>query len=216
MSSLGDDARGLASMLASRADHRSVTVDRLAGTADAVSELPPVVSHLVDGEQPKFLFDSDAKGVGIGGPEATVSPERGGVFLFTDLRAYLLVGVADDEKALSLPYDAITAATYHRGIRRHRVELATGETSYHLWIPTSFDRDGVKRAVEYATYRHKQETPDTGSDEAETGTDSAASDSDDGGPQNVRERLERLGDAHSRGLIDTEEFERRKDGLTDG
>ena len=213
MSSLGDDARGLATMLASRADHRSVTADRLAGTADAVSDLPPVVSHLVDGERPKFLFDSDAKGVGIGGPEATVSPERGGVFLFTDLRAYLLLGVGDDEKALSLPYDAITAATYHRGIRRHRVELATDETSYHLWIPASFDREGVKRAVEYATYRHKRETPDTGSGETET--DSAASDSADASPQSTRERLERLGDAHSRGLIDTEEFERRKEKLTD-
>lgn len=212
MSSLGDDARGLASMLASRADHGSVTPDRLAGTADAVADLPPVVSHLVDGEQPKFLFDSDAKGVGIGGPEATVSPERGGVFLFTDLRAYLLLGVGDDHKALSLPYGAITTAVYHRGIRRHRVELATGETSYHLWIPTSFDREGVERAVEYATYRHKEESPDAGGGEGES---EAEIDPDDGGPQSVRERLERLGGAHSRGLIDTEEFERRKEKLTD-
>lgn len=212
MSSLGDDARGLASMLASRADHRSVTADRLAGTADAVSDLPPVVSHLVDGEQPEFLFDSDAKGVGIGGPEATVSPERGGVFLFTDLRVYLLLGVGDDDRALSLPYDAIATAVYHRGIRRHRVELATEETSYHLWIPTAFDREGVERAVEYATYRRKQETPDIGGDEA----DSTAADLDETGAQSVRERLERLGDAHSRGLVDTEEFERRKEELTDG
>ena len=215
MSSLGDDARGLSSMLASRADHRSVTADRLAGTADAVADLPPVVSHLADGEQPKFLFDSDAKGVGIGGPEATVSPERGGVFLFTDLRAYLLLGVGDDHKALNLPYDAITAAVYHRGIRRHRIELVTEETSYHLWLPTSFDRDGVERAVEYATYRHKEETPDAGGGEAGSGA-KEGDESDETDPQGVRERLERLGDAHSRGLIDTEEFERRKEGLTDG
>ncbi|WP_132057652.1 hypothetical protein [Halorussus amylolyticus] len=193
----GEDARGLASMFASRADHDSVTADRLSGSADAVSGLrTPVVGRLVRGEEPKFLFDADEKGVGIGGPEATVSPDRGGVFLFTDLRVCLVVGVGDEDKTLSLAYESVSSASYHRAVRRHRVELAFEGTSYHLWTPTKFDRDAVERAVEYATYRHKQETPDTGGD----GMDSEETASDS---QSQRERLERLGEAHARAASST-------------
>lgn len=201
----GDEARQLAELLASRADHPSVTADRLAGTADAVADLESaLVTHLVEDEEPKFCFESHADGVGIGDPNATVEPERGGVFLFTDLRVYLLLGPAGGDKALSLPYESITETDSHYGMGRHRVELEYEGTSYHLWIPTAFDREAVSQAVEYADYRRKQETPDRGSEESEGD-----------GPQSVHERLERLGDAKSRGLIDEEEFQRRKEELLD-
>ena len=190
-------------MLAERADHRSVTTDRLAGSADAVADLrSAVVSHLRDGEQPKFCFESAPEGVGIGDEESTVVPDRGGVFVFTDLRVYLLLGVGDADKALSLPYESVAVAEAHPGMDRHRIDLRTEETSYHLWVPTSYDGDDVTRAAEYATYQHKRATPDTGGGEAVREE-----------PQTVEERLRRLGDAHSRGLISTEEFERRKQEL---
>jgi len=199
-----DDARGLAAMLASRADHRSVTADRLAGDADAVADLRrPVIDHLVEGEQPEFCFDAAPAGVGVDDPDETLSPSRGGVFLFTDLRVYLLLGMADGDKSRSLPYESIDRIERRSGGRRHRIELGFEGTRYHLWIAGGYDADDVASAVEYASYRHKRATPDTGD----------ASDWADSGPQSVRERLERLGEAHSRGLISTEEFERRKEEL---
>ncbi|USZ68740.1 SHOCT domain-containing protein [Halorussus salilacus] len=79
-------------------------------------------------------------------------------------------------------------------MRRHRIELDFDATRE------------VERAVEYATCRRKRETPDVG-----PGASAAERE-----PQTVAERLGRLGDAHSRGLLDTEEFERRKDELMDG
>lgn len=199
----GDDERRMASVLAERADHWSVTTDRLVGAADAVADLrTPIVSHLTDGEEPKFLFECDAEGVGIGSEDATVVPERGGAFVFTNLRVYLLLGVDEEDKALSLRYESVEAARAHEGMRRHRIHVRTEETSYHLWIPTAFDADDVSRAAEYATYQHKRATPDSGGGEVVQKK-----------PQSVEDRLERLGDAHSRGLIDTEEFERRKQEL---
>lgn len=197
------ETRRRAEMLASRADHPSVTADRLAGTADGVTDLEsPVVAHLVDGEEPAFCFESHDRGIGIGDPGATVEPERGGVFLFTDVRVYLQLGLPDGDRALSLSYASITDAEFHPGMRRHRIELAYEGTSYHLWVPTSFDRDSVAQAVEYATYRHKQATPDRG-----RGGWSAND------AQSVRERLERLGEAKSRGIIDDEEYQHRKEKL---
>jgi hypothetical protein len=206
-----DGVRGLAELLASRADHPSVTADRLAGSSDAAADLEsPVVTHLVEGERPRYCFESHADGVGLGDPDATADPERGGVFLFTDLRAYLLLGLADGDRSLSLPYESIASVDFYQEMSRHRIELAAEGTTYHLWIPASFDREAVSRAVEYATYRRKQEMPDRGSEvpESESGDDSDA-------PQSVHERLERLGDAKSRGLIDEEEFQHRKEELLD-
>jgi hypothetical protein len=205
MSPPADDARGLAAMLASRADHPSVTADRLAGGAEPVAELRrPVIAHLVEGEQPEFCFDAAPAGIGVDDPEETVSPSRGGVFMFTDRRVYLLLGMADGDKSRSLPYESIGCIEGHSGGRRHRIELEFEGTRYHLWIAGGYDADDVASAVEYASYRHTQATPDTGD----------ASDWADSGPQSVRERLERLGEAHSRGLISTEEFEHRKEELT--
>ncbi|WP_115863705.1 SHOCT domain-containing protein [Halorussus litoreus] len=208
-----DAARQLASMLASRADHHSVTADRLAGTADGVADLEsPPVSYLAEGERPQFCFESHADGLAVGDSDATidalstVAPERGGVFLFTDRRVFVLLGVAEDDESVSLAYDRIESAEAHDGMGRHRVELRLPETTYYLLISSSFDRETVSKAVEYATYRRKQATPDL-SDREE--------DADAGGPQTVRERLERLGDAKSRGLIDEEEFQRRKEELLD-
>ena len=220
----GDETRQLAAMLASRADHPSVTTDRLAGTADAVADLEsPVVAHLVEGERPQFCFESHADGVGVGDPDATIAPERGGVFLFTDLRVYLRLGLAGGDEALSLPYESITEADSHYEMGRHRIDLAVERTSYHLWIPTAFDRDAVSRAVEYANYRRKQETPDresrgengTGDEDGDGGGGADGDGGDADGSQSVHERLERLGDAKSRGLIDEEEFQRRKEELLD-
>lgn len=205
MSLPNDEARRLAEMLASRADHHSVTADRLAGTADGVADLEStVVANLVDGEAVTFCFEAHSDGISVGDPESTVDPERGGVFAFTDLRVYLRLGLADGDRSVSLTYDEITAADSHAGMRRHRLDLHARGTAYYLWIPTTFDREDVTRAAECVAYRHKQETPDRGD-----GT------SDSGGPQTVRERLERLGDAKSRGLIDEEEFQHRKDQLLD-
>lgn len=201
-----DEARGLAEMLAARADHHSVTVERLTGTADSATDLEStVVANLVEGETVSFCFESHANGISIGDPEATVDPERGGVFAFTDLRVYLRVGLTDGDRATSLTYDSITGVDFREEMRRHCIELQAEGTTYYLWIPAAFDREDVAQAAEYATYRHKQETHDRGGGE-----------SDSGEPQTVRERLERLGDAKSRGLIDEEEFQRRKEQLLDG
>ncbi|WP_435179376.1 SHOCT domain-containing protein [Halorussus sp. AFM4] len=204
MSSPGDDARRFAAMLADRADHPSVTADRLAGAADGVADLESaLVTHLADGERPKFCFEAAPEGVGLGDPEATVDPERGGVYLFTDLRVYLQLGVDDaGDKSLSLPYGDIDGVDHRDGPQRHRIDLSVDDAAYHLWIPGRFDADGVARAAEYATYRRTAENPDTG------GVDGPEADH-----QTVGERLRRLGDAHSRGLISTEEFERRKQRL---
>lgn len=204
-----DEERQLAEMLASQADHSSVTVDRLVGTADAISDLDsPVIDHLVEGEQVEFCFGSHPDGISVGEKEATLSPERGGVFAFTDLRVYLQMGLAEGDKVTSLTYDTITAVEAHVGMARNRIQLRAEGTTYHLWIPTAFDGDAIARAAEYATYRRKQETPDSG--------EGRGSETDDSGePQTVRERLERLGDAKSRGLIDEEEFQRRKERLLD-
>lgn len=199
----GDEPRRAASLLAERADHWSVTADRLAGTADAVSDLrTPVVTHLTEGEEPKFLFESDDEGVGIGSEDATVAPDRGGVFVFTNLRLYLLLGVGEEDKALSLPYESVVAAEAKPGMRHHRIDVTADGRTYYLRIPTTFDDEDVSRAAEYATYQHTQATPDSGGGEVVQKE-----------PQSVEERLERLGEAHSRGLIDTEEFERRKHEL---
>lgn len=204
MAPRGDDATGLAAMLASRADHRSVTAGRLDGSADAVADLRrPPVERLAAGERPAFCFPAAPAGVGVGDPDNAVSPDRGGLFLFTDRRVLLLLGVGDRDRARSLPYGSVTAVEAHPGTRRHRVELGVESTRYHLWIPGAVDADDVASAVAHATYRRKRASPDTG--------DGAGW--DDGGPQSVRERLERLGEAHSRGLVSAEEFERRKDDL---
>jgi hypothetical protein len=206
-----EEAGQLAELLATQADHPSVTVERLAGSNEAVADLEsPVVTHLVEGERPQYCFESHADGVGLGDPDATVEPERGGAFLFTDLRVFLLVGLADGDKSLSLPYESVADVDCHPGMDRHRIELAAEETTYHLWIPASFDREAVERAAEYATYRRKQATPDRGSKAS-----ASESEGDSDAPQSVHERLERLGDAKSRGLIDEEEFQRRKEELLD-
>ena len=197
------DDRERASLLAAWADHWSVTAERLAGSGDAVAQLETaIVSHLLDGERPKYCFDCHETGVGVGGPEETIAPDRGGVFVFTDLRVYLHLGLAETDKSLNLDYESIQSASAHVGVRRHRLELRLAETSYHLWIPTTFDGDDLRGAVGYATFQHKRATPDTG--EGQLGEADAPS---------VTERLERLGEAHSRGLVDTEEFERRRGAL---
>lgn len=206
MSSPGDDARRYASMLAERADHWSVTTDRLTGTADAVADLSSaLVTALADGERPKFCFEADETGVGFGDPETTVSPERGGVYLLTDRRVYLRLGVGDEDESLSLPYADIAGVRHRHGRRRHRIDLAVSGTRYYLWVSSRFDGDDVTAATEYVHYRHTAETPDSGGGGSSSGE-----------PQSLRERLERLGDAKSRGLIDEEEFQRRKDELLDG
>ncbi|NHN58264.1 MULTISPECIES: SHOCT domain-containing protein [Halorussus] len=204
MSPPGDDARRFAAMLADNADHSSVTADRLAGTTDGVADLESaLVTHLADGERPRFCFEAAREGVGLGDPDDTVDPERGGAFLFTDLRVYLQLGVGETgDKSLSLPYGDIDGVGHRDGPKRHRIDLSVADTAYYLWIPGRFDADDVARAAEYATYRRKAETPDTG------GGDVSRTES-----QTVEERLRRLGDAHSRGLISTEEFERRKQNL---
>ena len=203
-----EGAAGLAKLLASRADHPSVTADRLAGSSDGVADLEsPLVTHLVEGERPQYCFESHADGIGLGDPDATVGPERGGVFLFTDRRVFLLLGLADGDRSLSLPYGSLAGADASPGTRRHRIELAAEGTTYHLWIPASFDREAIEQAAEYATYRRKQETPDARDDSSESEIT--------GDSQSVHERLERLGDARSRGLIDEEEFQRRKEALLD-
>jgi hypothetical protein len=207
-----DEEHRLAELLASQADHSSVTVDRLTGTADAIGDLElPVVAHLVDGEAVEFCFESHPDGISVGNLEDPLRPERGGVFAFTDLRVYLQMGLAEGDKSLSLTYDAVTAVEAHAdaGRSRHRIELRAEGTTYHLWIPTAFDGEATVRAAEYATYRRKEETPDR---DGET-TEAATIEGDE--PQTVHERLERLGDAKSRGLIDEEEFQRRKERLLD-
>jgi hypothetical protein len=191
-------------MLADCADHGTVTADRLDGTADAVAGLQSaVVTHLVSGERPKFCFECHEDGVGLGDPENTVEPELGGVYCFTDLRVYLQLGLSDGDKSLSIPYGDISAVHHREGRRRHRIDLAVSDTDYFLWVPSSFDAEDVARAAEYATYRRKAETPDTGA--GERSRDS----------QNLQERLKRLGDAKSRGLIDEQEFQHRKEQLLD-
>lgn len=191
-------------MLADRADHESVTSDRLDGTADAVSGLrSAVVTHLVDGEKPKFCLECHEDGVGLGDPEATVEPDSGGVYCFTDRRVYLQLGVGDGDESLSIPYGDVSDVHHREGRRRHRIDLAVSDTVYYLWVSASFDAEDVSRAAEYVTYRRKAEAPDTGA--GEWSRDS----------QNLRERLERLGDAKSRGLIDEQEFQRRKEQLLD-
>ncbi|UPV99512.1 SHOCT domain-containing protein [Halorussus gelatinilyticus] len=203
MSFPGDDARRYASMLTERADHWSVTTERLAGTADAVADLSDaLVTALAEGERPKFCFDADETGVGFGDPEATVSPERGGVYLLTDRRVYLRLGVGDEDESLSLPYADIVGVRHRHGRRRHRIDLAVSGAKYYLWIPSLFDADDVIAATEYVNYRHTAETPDSGGGGSSSGE-----------PQSIRDRLERLGDAKSRGLIDEEEFQRRKEEL---
>lgn len=197
------DERERAAMLAKRADHWSVTPERLAGSADAVAELQTtVVSHLRNGESPKFCFDCHANGIGIGDPEDSIAPERGGVFVFTDARVYLHLGISETDKSQNLTYESIRAAEVHTGVRKHRIELRLDGTSYHLWIPTTFEEDDLNAAVGYARFQHKQATPDSGDGEIR-----------ETGPKSVKERLERLGEAHARGLVDTEEFERRRGAL---
>jgi len=200
-----DDAtRRMASMLASRADHGSVTAERLAGTAAGVPDLDaPPVAHLVEGERPQFCFESAAEGVSVGDPAETVDPERGAVFVFTDRRILLLLGLADGDEDVSLAYGGVASADWDDEMGRHRLELDAEAATFHLWIPTTVDRDAVARAVKYVTYRHKEVTPDRNAD------------ADPDGSQTVRERLERLGDARSRGLLDDEEFQRRKEELLD-
>ncbi|WP_321111183.1 SHOCT domain-containing protein [Halorussus salinisoli] len=161
-----------------------------------------MVTHLADGEEPKFCFESHEKGVGLGNPEATVEPARGGVYLFTDRRVYLQLGVDEDDKSLSVPYADVSDVRHHEGRGCHRIDLAVSDAVYFLWISATFDSDDVVRAAEYVTYRQTAERPDT---------DGGGRSS--GGPQSLQERLERLGDAKSRGLIDEEEFQRRKEPL---
>lgn len=204
MTTHSDDIRGLASMLAERADHETVTADRLDGTADAVAGLQSaVVTHLVNGEQPKFCFECHEEGVGLGTPETTIEPESGGIYCFTDRRVYLQLGIGDGDKSLSIPYGDVSDVHHREGRRRHRIDLGVSDTDYLLWVSARFDAEDVARATEYATYRRKAETPDAGA--GEESKDS----------QNLRERLERLGDAKSRGLIDEQEFQHRKEQLLD-
>jgi hypothetical protein len=199
----GDEARRYASMLAGHADHSSVTTERLAGTADGVADLTgPLVDVLVEGEKPKFCFECDEEGVGFGDAAATVVPERGGVYLLTDRRVYLRLGVGEEDESLSLPYGEITGVRHRTGRRRHRIDLAVSGSKYYLWISPEFDGAAVARAAEHVSYRRAAETPDSG-----------AGDSSSDGLQSVQERLARLGDAKSRGLIDEEEFQHRKDEL---
>ncbi|MFC4449682.1 SHOCT domain-containing protein [Halorussus aquaticus] len=205
MSPTGDDRR-FASMLAARADHPSVTADRLAGTADAVSDLETApLTRLADGEEPAFCFECGDEGVGFGDPESTVTPERGGVYLFTDRRVSLQLGVEGGDESVSLPYGDVVGVRSREGVRRHRIDLAVADAKYFLWLPGTLDADDVTRAAEYVTYRSKAESPDTGGDGSASSND----------PQSLRDRLERLGDAKSRGLIDEEEFQRRKEDLLD-
>ncbi|UPV73467.1 SHOCT domain-containing protein [Halorussus limi] len=201
----GDDARRYASMLAERADHRSVTAERLAGTADAVADLTEtLVAVLAEAERPKFCFECGEGGVGFGDPDSTVTPERGGVYLITNRRVYVRLGVGDEDRSLSLPYGEIAGVRHRSGQRRHRIDLAVSGSRYYLWVSPEFDAGDVAEAAEYVSYRHTAETPDSGADDAS---------SDES--QSLRERLARLGDAKSRGLIDEEEFQHRKDELLD-
>lgn len=202
----GEDARRLASMLADRADHESVTTDRLAGTADAVADLESaVVTRLAPGERPMFCFEPHESGVGLGDPEAAVEPERGGIYCVTDRRVYVQLGANGGDESLSVRYRDVSGVRHREGRRRHRIDLAVSDAAYFLWISPNADADTVARAAEYATYRRKAESPDAGG-EGERSS---------GGPQSLRDRLERLGDAKSRGLIDEEEFQRRKEQLLD-
>ncbi|WP_135828011.1 SHOCT domain-containing protein [Halorussus halobius] len=213
-----DSARRLAAMLASRADHHTVTTDRLAGTAEGVADLDrPPVAHLADGERPAFCFACHDDGVSVGDPDAPVAPERGGAFVFTDRRVLVQLGLASGDETRSVPYGALDAATFDPGGDRHRVELRVDAATYHLWIPGEFGREDVARAVEHATFQRKRASPDrrAGGPDGDAPEASPEDDTDADGPQTVRERLERLGDAKSRGLIDGEEFQRRKEALLD-
>lgn len=214
-----DSARQLAEMLASRADHHTVTADRLAGTAEGVADLErPPVAHLADGERPAFCFACHDDGVSVGDPDDPVGPERGGAIVVTDRRVLVQLGLAAGDETRSVAHGALASVDFHPGVDRHRVELRVGEATYHLWISGAFDRDDVVRAVEYVDFRRKRASPDRSASESDAddgvgGGGENGSDAD--GPQTARERLERLGDAKSRGLIDEEEFQRRKEELLD-
>ncbi|WP_135826679.1 SHOCT domain-containing protein [Halorussus ruber] len=219
-----DYVRRLASMFASRAGHESVTTARLAGRADAVADLESsVVTHLASGEHPKFCFECHEAGVGIGDPEDTVEPDRGGIYCFTDRRIFVQLGVGDRDESLSVPYSDVSGVRHREGRRRHRIDIAVSDAAYYLWIPASVDAAAVVRAAEYVKNQHTAESTDASHDTAEptdTSHDTAESaDASDewpsGDPETLRERLERLGDAKSRGLIDEEEFQHRKERLLD-
>jgi hypothetical protein len=202
----GEDVRRLASMLADQADHESVTADWLAGAADAVADLESaVVTRLESGERPMFCFEVHESGVGIGESVATVEPERGGIYCFTDRRVYVQLGAKGGDETLSVRYRDVSGVRHREGRRRHRIDLRVSETAYFLWVSASVDAADVARAAEYATYRRKAESPDVGGESERSSRES----------QSLRERLERLGDAKSRGLIDEEEFQRRKEQLLD-
>jgi len=206
-----DSARRLAAMLASRADHHTVTADRLAGIAEGVADLErPPVAHLADGERPAFCFACHDDGVSVGDPDDPVGPERGGAVVVTDRRVLVQLGLAAGDETRSVAHAALASVVLHAGADRHRIELRVGTATYHLWISGAFDRDDLVRAVDYVDFRRKRASPDR-----PTGGSDEAADGGDDGPQSVRERLERLGDAKSRGLIDEAEFQRRKEELLD-
>ncbi|WP_276300820.1 SHOCT domain-containing protein [Halorussus lipolyticus] len=205
MSTPGEDTRRLASMLADRADHESVTTARLAGTDDAVADLESaVVTHLVPGERPMFCFECHDSGVGLGEPEATVEPERGGIYCVTDRRVYVQLGLPDDDESLSVRHCEVSGVRYREGRRHHRLDLAASDTMYFLWVSANADPAAVARAAEYVTSQSDAESPETDTEDERSSGESSLSD-----------RLERLGDAKSRGLIDDDEFQRRKDRLLD-
>jgi hypothetical protein len=201
----------MAAALAEQADHGSVTTSRLAGTAEAVASLnTAVVDHLVAGELPQYLFEGTKGTIGIGSPDSLVGPSRGGLFVFTDRRVFMLIGTGDGNKTLSLCYEDVETADYEltEDETAYRLTVATAETDYYPRVPPTYDADDIEQAVEYARYKHKTATPDSDRDPEED----ALTERDE---ESIRERLERLGEARRRELISEEEYQKRRGRLLD-
>lgn len=218
--------------LVANADHHSVTEDLLLGTEGYGPGFylydQPAIAALEADEQPHAALFNDMKGVGIGSKRDTVTPDGAGstLFLVTDRRLLVLVGQETGDRTFSVPFDAITDASYTTGIMKHRVVVQTTSDPYHLWIDASFDESDLQWVVQ----RLRTAVDDTTDASAAAGGSAspnvaAESDggtaTDDGGAAgggdaaDPLDKLERLKELNEQGVVSDAEFEEKKAELLD-
>lgn len=136
------DARtaDLAFTLSEMASDDSVTMSVLAGREGRYAEARPLndppVTYLAETEAPVYLLTNGKRGIGLGTKGNTVSPDgdRRTVILVTGRRTLCLVGKREADEVIEVPHESLASVSYSRGLRKHRLVLATPESVFHCWV----------------------------------------------------------------------------------
>lgn len=211
----GEDHATRARQVAEASSHDGVTAELLGGTGRYSTTFylydQPAVAYLETDEHVHFGFYNEMKGVGVGGPTDTYSPDNGGIsiVLVTDRRVLALVGREDGDHELSMHYDTVTDASMETDGLHDRLIVETVSDTYHCWINTRCCDEDLEQAV--ATIHDRMADPHHllgGGSDGEDGEHSGVASDGGSHPGRVPDATPDAGDRETADAADDDPLER--------